>query len=214
MLFAQWRTCCPGPMWLPISFPAMSHYTPISWNLLLPHVASYPQKAAVSTHVLCPNKYTHSLTVLFVVYTVVLGRFIWPFTYIPRGCFKGIGGDRVSETGWKTQIARFMRPTWGPPGSCRPQMGPINLAIRGYIATVINTTKPKLCAQFMGCILYIYLSWHGKSSTKYSKQQPHFSKSGLLFTEKTPHLSGTWIPIINLRLSDDRLRLIMGISYQ
>ena len=24
-----------------------------------------------------------------------------------------------------THIARFMGPTWGPPGSCRPQMGPI-----------------------------------------------------------------------------------------
>ena len=24
-----------------------------------------------------------------------------------------------------TQMARFMRPTWGPPGSCRPQMGPM-----------------------------------------------------------------------------------------
>ena len=24
-----------------------------------------------------------------------------------------------------TQIARFMGPTWGPPGSCRPQMGPM-----------------------------------------------------------------------------------------
>ena len=24
-----------------------------------------------------------------------------------------------------TQIARFMRPTWGPPGSCRPQVGPV-----------------------------------------------------------------------------------------
>ena len=33
-----------------------------------------------------------------------------------------------------TQTARFMGPTWGPPGSCRPQVGPmlppINLAIR------------------------------------------------------------------------------------
>ena len=27
-----------------------------------------------------------------------------------------------------TQIAKFMGPTWGPPGSCRPQMGPMNLA--------------------------------------------------------------------------------------
>ena len=24
-----------------------------------------------------------------------------------------------------SQIAKFMRPTWGPPGSCRPQMGPM-----------------------------------------------------------------------------------------
>ena len=24
-----------------------------------------------------------------------------------------------------TQIARFVGPTWGPPGSCRPQMGPM-----------------------------------------------------------------------------------------
>ena len=24
-----------------------------------------------------------------------------------------------------SQIAEFMRPTWGPPGSCRPQMGPM-----------------------------------------------------------------------------------------
>ena len=26
---------------------------------------------------------------------------------------------------WTTQIAKFMGPTWGPPGSCRPQMGPM-----------------------------------------------------------------------------------------
>ena len=24
---------------------------------------------------------------------------------------------------WVTQIAKSMGPTWGPPGSCRPQMG-------------------------------------------------------------------------------------------
>ena len=29
-----------------------------------------------------------------------------------------------------SQIARFMGPTWGPPGTCRPQMGPMNHAIR------------------------------------------------------------------------------------
>ena len=25
----------------------------------------------------------------------------------------------------QSQIAKFMRPTWGPPGSCQPQMGPM-----------------------------------------------------------------------------------------
>ena len=24
-----------------------------------------------------------------------------------------------------TPVAKFMGPTWGPPGSCRPQMGPM-----------------------------------------------------------------------------------------
>ena len=27
--------------------------------------------------------------------------------------------------GLSTQIAKFVGPTWGPPGSCRPQMGPM-----------------------------------------------------------------------------------------
>ena len=26
---------------------------------------------------------------------------------------------------WPAQIAKFMGPTWGPPGSCRPQMSPM-----------------------------------------------------------------------------------------
>ena len=28
-------------------------------------------------------------------------------------------------SGLMSQIARFMGPTWGPPGSCRPQIGPM-----------------------------------------------------------------------------------------
>ena len=28
------------------------------------------------------------------------------------------------KTSWPIQITKFMGPTWGPPGSCRPQMGP------------------------------------------------------------------------------------------
>ena len=33
----------------------------------------------------------------------------------------------------ETQIARFMGPTWGPSGSCRPYVGPMNLAIRELV---------------------------------------------------------------------------------
>ena len=33
--------------------------------------------------------------------------------------------DRVIVNEIYTQIAKFMGPTWDPPGSCRPQMGPI-----------------------------------------------------------------------------------------
>ena len=40
---------------------------------------------------------------------------------------------RYVPAGGTSQIARFIGPTWGPPGSCRPQMGPMNLAIREVI---------------------------------------------------------------------------------
>ena len=38
-----------------------------------------------------------------------------------------------------TQIARFMGPTWGPPGSCRPQVGPMYLAIWTCASVVVIT---------------------------------------------------------------------------
>ena len=37
-----------------------------------------------------------------------------------------------------TQMAKFIGPTWGPPGSCQPQMGPIMAPwtlLSGYIFT-------------------------------------------------------------------------------
>ena len=33
--------------------------------------------------------------------------------------------DRMNPLEITPQIAKFMGPTWGPPGSCRPQMGPM-----------------------------------------------------------------------------------------
>ena len=38
--------------------------------------------------------------------------------------------------GSHTLIAKFMGPTWGPPGSCRPHVGPMNFAIWDAIASV------------------------------------------------------------------------------
>ena len=32
---------------------------------------------------------------------------------------------RLNSLSYLPQIARFMGPTWGPPGSCRPQMDPM-----------------------------------------------------------------------------------------
>ena len=41
-----------------------------------------------------------------------------------------------------SQIAKFMGPTWGPPGSCRPQMGPMLApCYQGWIPLV----HPSLC---------------------------------------------------------------------
>ena len=46
----------------------------------------------------------------------------------------------------KSQIAKFMEPTWGPPGSCRPQMGPMlaswtllsGICFDVFIRTIVN----------------------------------------------------------------------------
>ena len=36
------------------------------------------------------------------------------------------------------QITKFMGPTWGQHGSCRPHVGPMNLAIRDTLFTVAS----------------------------------------------------------------------------
>ena len=41
---------------------------------------------------------------------------------IAKFCDLWEGGPPAHDT---TQIAKFMGPTWGPPGSCRPQVGPM-----------------------------------------------------------------------------------------
>ena len=48
------------------------------------------------------------------------------FTSIRRDIFSSESLSAVKDFVHNvTQIAKFMWPTWGPPGSCRPQMGPM-----------------------------------------------------------------------------------------
>ena len=58
-----------------------------------------------------------------------------------------------------TQIARFMWPPWGPPGSCRPQMGPMLapwILLSGYLVDV-----DELCS-YLSDVTTINLQWHLK----------------------------------------------------
>ena len=56
---------------------------------------------------------------------ISLGDFIAQFK---QGQLVNLNGIQITEATLKritSQIARFMGPTWGPPGSCRPQVGPM-----------------------------------------------------------------------------------------
>ena len=54
-----------------------------------------------------------------------------------------------------TQVTRFMGPTWGPPGSCRPQMGPM-------LAPWTLLSGYKISFAFFGFVIQI-LVWHTKT---------------------------------------------------
>ena len=53
-----------------------------------------------------------------------------------------------------TQITKFMGPTWGPPGSCRPQMSPM-LTLWTLLSGLLNLTMPILTK----CEWY-YFNWY------------------------------------------------------
>ena len=47
----------------------------------------------------------------------------YTWQWMNGACWKS--GEAAAEPWVGSQIAKFMGPTWGPPGSCRPQMGPM-----------------------------------------------------------------------------------------
>ena len=48
------------------------------------------------------------------------------FISFSQGTNKLSKHDCSVVSSWRSLIAKFMGPTWGPPGSCRPQMGPMS----------------------------------------------------------------------------------------
>ena len=69
-------------------------------------------------------------------FSLPVARFIEKF----KPCFDPPNAGPIHTYGSQTwsllsQIVKFMGQTWGPPGSCWPQMGPMNLAIRSALAT-------------------------------------------------------------------------------
>ena len=79
------------------------------------------------------------------------------------------GGNICTHT--YTQIAKFMGPTWGPSGSCRPQMGPMLAPctlLSGYVCACVLEGADVVCdgdisiasfrIGFLDCVLQCALS--------------------------------------------------------
>ena len=62
-------------------------------------------------------------------------------------------GDKpLSELIMVTQITSFMGPTWGPPGSCQPQMGPMlapRTLLSGYLIDAHNAVYASFCLNWL-----------------------------------------------------------------
>ena len=73
--------------------------------------------------------------------------------------FSGANGSTIHVIKDTTPITRFMGPTWGPPGSCRPQMGPMLAPwslLSGYIMLHISNAT---CDLNHLVYLLLFRSW-------------------------------------------------------
>ena len=67
--------------------------------------------------------------------------------------------------GITSQIAKFMGPTWGPPGSCRPQVGPMLapwtlLSGMVHVPDMLSPAQSTLlCLYHVSCAHYWWISW-------------------------------------------------------
>ena len=87
--------------------------------------------------------YAHYDVIVMIIHDIMLNRAWW--------CLKVCKYARLELTkDIPSQIAKFMGPTWGPPGSCRPQMGPMLAPWTLLLGMACPT------GQAMGCLLWVY----------------------------------------------------------
>ena len=73
----------------------------------------------------------------------------------------------------KSQIAKFIGPTWGPPGSCRPHVGPMNLAIRDVDQNSQPVSFPQRQVLGMSVAYSTTMTKLNADQTLNSQQTPH-----------------------------------------
>ena len=93
-----------------------------------------------------------------------------------------------------TQIARFMGSTWGPPGSCRPQMGPMlapwTLSSEHYQAPIYQINSPSPTNAYMHqdtkpSLVQTIERFRNPTIT----EQPHVTSSLTVFVNAKPEKS-------------------------
>ena len=83
------------------------------------------RQGAHKSHRISSSLCSHDNALLY-LYWYLHFMLIWPWCILSYVWWEAIKPFWIFES-WNggTQIAKFMRPTWGPPGSIRPQMGPM-----------------------------------------------------------------------------------------
>ena len=111
----------------------------------------------------------------------------------------------LTNAGLATQIAKFMGPTWGPPGSCRPQMGPMLAPwtlLSGY-----NISVSKRCPEVWSSSKWITTLY----STSQNDPMEYANMGG--FVVLWLYSSSRWIHVIHLPIFFRVGSLALGQSY-
>ena len=73
----------------------------------------------------CWSRHWHVNTILTHPYIIIKMAFEKSHHTLSNTHYKYTGTNLINRFIEVTQMTTFMGPTWGPPGSCRPQMGPM-----------------------------------------------------------------------------------------